>query len=366
MNKRWLLIGKLLIVVIINYILQGVSFAAPSITSLSTSSLTHGQPLTITGAGFGTKSSATPLRWDDFEAGANGAILSSSKWDTYTAYDNREPKYSNVIRRTGSSMSARCDFTNANYNSSFGIADKLGGLTSVYLDGWVYYDASPPYSRNFKLWRNYYWSGGTPNFYANLYCSNTDNTIHITQDGGGTSDWWVDNYGSVFFGRSWKHVQAYLIQSGAGQANGTVKVWIDGKLVVNSTNANTRGSGENAWDTIWVGNYLGHDAVGECPSFGNANVYWDDVYIDTTQSRVEIGDNPVYSNCTHREIQVPTNWTTTSINITGNVGSFASLTNAYLFIVDAAGNVNSQGFSITIGGPPSNDPPPAPSNLHVN
>ena len=64
--------------------------------------------------------------------------------------------------------------------------------------------------------------------------------------------------------------------------------------------------------------------------------------------RVEFGNASTYSDCTHREIQVPTAWSSDSLSITVNQGTFEDGENSFLFVVDADGNV-SNGFPITIG-----------------
>jgi len=64
---------------------------------------------------------------------------------------------------------------------------------------------------------------------------------------------------------------------------------------------------------------------------------------------VEIGDAATWSNCDHKEIQIPTSWSSSSIGIDVNTGSFSNGT-AYLYVVDSSGDVNSSGYEITIGG----------------
>lgn len=307
-----------------------------------TGTFQHGQSLTISGSSFGSKATAAPVKFDNFESGTVGQNLSG--WDLYSAGDGQEPKYSATRYRGVGSQSARSDFTNNNYNSSFGFEERVM-TTTVFLDAWMYYDAVSPYSRNFKLWRSYYWSSTTPNFYLNYYC--VDQGSHYSQDGGGTWDIWPDS-DSADIGGGWHHFQTYYVQSSAGGTNGVVKLWLDGVELVNATGVNSRGAGENAWDTFWVGNYLGHDAAAPCGTYGDANVYWDDVYIDTTQSRAEIGNASIYTNATHREIQIPSAWSTGSITITVNRGSFGASDSVYLFIVDSDGSV-SDGYPITFG-----------------
>jgi hypothetical protein len=99
-------------------------------------------------------------------------------------------------------------------------------------------------------------------------------------------------------------------------------------------------SGALAYGTINIGEYYGSGGQ-------NATVYLDDVYFDTTQARVEVGNNAIWASCTRREIQIPTAWAAGEITITVNQSSFSTGT-AYLFVVDADGVV-SDGYEITLG-----------------
>ncbi|GEM_PF-1945580 len=105
---------------------------------------------------------------------------------------------------------------------------------------------------------------------------------------------------------------------------------------------------------IWQ-NYVGNGI--------SAQETWiDDMYVQVgTQARVELGDNITFSKCTWREIQPPLSWADNQIDIRLNKGSFQEGDTAYLFIVDAEGNV-SDGYPITIGGSgiggePTDNPP---------
>ena len=74
--------------------------------------------------------------------------------------------------------------------------------------------------------------------------------------------------------------------------------------------------------------------------------YTDHVFVQIgSQARVELGNAAVYDNCTHREIQVPSVWSDTSITIEAIEGQLLS-GSRYLFVVDANGAV-SAGFAVT-------------------
>jgi gamma-glutamyltranspeptidase len=97
----------------------------------------------------------------------------------------------------------------------------------------------------------------------------------------------------------------------------------------------------------------------------NLDVYTDDTYIDTTRARVEIGNAPTWAQSNVREIQIPSAWSNSSITITINQGAFSNGDTVYLYVVDSNGNVNSNGYPVTIGGISSTNPPSPPTGLYV-
>ena len=145
------------------------------------------------------------------------------------------------------------------------------------------------------------------------------------------------------------HVQGYFEESSPTTDDGTAILWIDGIKYINEVQTfRTRTSSTTFWNQLLIGYYLGHGADGQCAAYGDAYTYWDNVYIDTTQARVEIGDAPIYTNTSHREIQIPIVWSSNSITITTQLGSFISGQTAYFYVFDANGNVNANGFPVTI------------------
>jgi len=102
-----------------------------------------------------------------------------------------------------------------------------------------------------------------------------------------------------------------------------------------------------------------------CPANAGAHIYVDDVYIDTSWSRVEIGNAPTYAASTHREIQVAKAWADGSVTVNFNPGTFPGGSTAYLFVTDANGNT-SAGKQITIGGSSSGGAPPPQSPVTPN
>lgn len=330
--------------------------AAPGLSVSSIlGTIVHGSTLMISGSGFGTKPTGSPLKWDDFEGGGSGNALSG--WD-FTGTVN--PTYSTGVRRTNSTMSGRANFTQGSWGSNFGIDNTT--FNTVYFDAWYYYDVTyPVVSRNHKLFRLHANTSGSPNLYYNVYCNTAG---HFSQDGVSTGRWHVwPNIGSDYFASNWAHIQVYLQASSPGGTDGVAHMWIDGVKVVNENAFTTREAGDSTWNALWFGNYLGHDAEGSCAAIGDTYTYWDDVYVDTTPARVEIGDASTYSASRHREIQLPDSWSDSAISVRLNRGGFSSFSGLYLYVVDAQGNA-SPGYPLSSSGTLP-DPPSPPTNLRI-
>jgi hypothetical protein len=323
-----------------------------SIDSVS-GTLQDGSIVTVTGSGFGTKPTGPPLKWDDFEAGTNASTLTG--WDLTGA----TATFSSAVLRTASVMSARANFEGPDFSSHFGYEGTWTD-NDVYLDAWYYYAAASPPSRNHKMFR-FRAPSGEPNLAYTMFCG--DGAL-LTQDGVSTGKWtqWTD-YGTAYLRDRWSHVQLYIKQSSAGGTDGVARMWIDSNLIVDSDAWTTRDVGESTWDTLRLGDYMGHGSDSGCAASGDGHTYWDDVYVDNTRARIEIGDQGTYAASSHREIQLPNAWSDNSISIRLNRGGFTNLEGLYLYVIDAQGNA-SPGFPLSDSGAPP-EVPAAPLNLRV-
>lgn len=368
-------------------LIPNLCFGAPAVTSV-TGVLLDATTITISGSGFGTKATAAPLKWDDFESGTLGAVVGNG-WALTRGYNAGAtgftpswPTYSNTVLRTGSSRSVKHPFEDQGFtcpdpegcewSNSYGLTGDSGfpanvnldsgtftsGLTFpvLYIDFWYYINNDPVEPRNIKIFRIHTGENGTPNSYLNIYCSGNSDEMRFGGDGGDADVYNHCDFGcgplptrdlATFWTNQWRHIQAYLVESSAGVQDGKAQIYTD---YVNDPSDNTfmTRTGSTHWNTVWIGNYIGKGSEAWCPNSYTKNhyVYTDDAYIDTTPARIEIGDNISYSACTHREIQIPTAWSSSSISATIHKGSFASVSGQYLFVVDGT-NTPSTGFQLT-------------------
>ena len=129
---------------------SAVVYAAPSISNAG-GTMSAGTAVTITGTGFGSKPTAQPVLWDNFEGGTVGKTIKEvpaviGKWDTGAGSD--QVTYTRAKVHSGT-MAARNDFT------SFYLASLAKNMTfsRLYLDFWMVVDYIDIKSRNWKPWR---------------------------------------------------------------------------------------------------------------------------------------------------------------------------------------------------------------------
>jgi len=97
-------------------------------------------------------------------------------------------------------------------------------------------------------------------------------------------------------------------------------------------------------------------------------LYFDTIYIDDTWQRVVISTEPTWQTSEYgngareylREIQIPLQWSDTSIQIQVRKGSITNLSGAFLYVIGPDGNaVNPTGYPLSsVGGKTPRDPSP--------
>lgn len=354
--------------------------ATPAITSTS-GVLTHGSLLTISGTGFGTKASgqAAPVKFDDFEDGTLGeSVVSKGWWNAELPYDNKTYDNTSIATRKGVS-------TQHIRWHSYGWAAPEGQMAGTFGKGGLGFEST--HKAFLNLWANLDFIDGTPEFGPGTACQlkwitllsdgpqpwgdssyyrhesepsvrlylwtkdfvHTSN-LHMTTEKG----YLEPSIGSpeVFpTEHHWFNVSLlYKESSDFGTKDGAARVYFsrtpetDGVYGrAERNNMQTRAVGDNGPIHSVVLGYL------STQGFHEVNSYWDDIYIDNSWARVELGDSPIYDSCRHREIQICSTWTDKSIRFKANQGGFDPGT-AYLFVLDEE-NHPSAGFPVTIGGP---------------
>jgi hypothetical protein len=98
------------------------------------------------------------------------------------------------------------------------------------------------------------------------------------------------------------------------------------------------------YDRLHVWSYFANDEGVPTPGL---ELYWDEIYVDRTQARVEIGNAATWSASSHLELQIPSAWSDDAIRFEVKRGAFEVGGQAFVYVVDADGNVNEAGLAVT-------------------
>lgn len=278
----------------------------------------HGQPFTVVGSGFGSKPSAAPLAFDDFESGAAGAAVPGKaavvgRWlsndyctgITYGTQDGHK-----VAKHT---------FAGGTYNASLCVDP--APTQTVYLDFWAKGVPRANPSRNWKVWRFYSASD-----------ADVGNLVYYCRGGGVELGSWVW-LPEVPPPLGWVHYE--VIQRPGGSRH-----YRNGKLDSSSSSAPSVAQ-------IRIGHYWGLDGVPDCGSNPGGDVYTDDVYVDNSVARVVLANASTFDGSTKRQVQRATAWAGTEAKIVGNTRGFVAGETAYVLVMDA-GNVQRQALKVTV------------------
>jgi len=341
-------------VLMVSCFVAGQSLAAPVVNSVS-GSVEHGESVVISGGGFGSKSyGVAPHKYDNFENGTDGAILNTTGyWNVWSDNPTSDrPQFSNEQTRHAHSLLAG-KFIEYTLQDIAYTPDLNFDGRRIYMDLWMRFQWASldkqHQNKLFKIQSMVNDNGGSNpgaypimNFYAWRY------------NGGGT---WCyiplsNEEGSVIQKNmtcpgptpAWYHWQIELLNNDIGSANGEYRVWRNGSLLAEAYNLEIRLPGDNHFNCFWLGRYLGNHGG----TLSNT-LFYDEVYLDDSWARVEIGNEATWSACTHRETQIPSAWSDGSVTITVNQGTFTDGAGAYLYVTDSAGVVNAAGYPVTIG-----------------
>ncbi len=364
-NAFGVAVGSLVGFVLAILVCSAPLMAAPSVSGVQ-GTVANGQSITVTGSAFGAAGPNVVL-FDDFELGTNGNAIKSGagsaqegQWSVVSGTPT--PVYSNASSVSGS-LAFRANM--ATYWRNYAEANLPSGTTQVFFSYWMYLPAGNqvpggPSSPNWKI----IWLGGPS------HVQGSDLIVPIDMGGSYAVSCNVCPYSSkapylnnlTFTPGTWHRVWAWIIGSSSG--GGKTLVWdMDTAGVHQELNTvNTSNLNSGSWWDVFDLNGFGNQSA-SYPMF-------DDVYIATgpnAAARVEIGNAAAYTSCSNLATVTPTSWSNGSIVATVRQGSFKSGQSVYVYVTDASGNVNAQGYPVTVGSgssttPPPSSPPPTTTN----
>ena len=343
------------------------SLAAPAITSVS-GTINEAQTVTITGSGFGVKSPAKPYFWAPMEGSANpsslGIVTAWGGMNDMAYAAGCGPAGGGCLQGDAGNkiwtakVNATGDFSWAAPGQKAYLYRKLKTTFSVF----------SPVAINWKSWR--VWgtileTGATTSIMDGVWNGSfaMDHTVES-----GDSLWPID--GPCGFGTvgQWNTNEILLRSNTNAVGKG------DGFFLYRTNGANC---GEvpyesyngtrylKLWDasqTVKLQEFYAVHGVKANHTMAPTDRYSaDDVYLDTTWSRVMIGNASTLASSTQIEIQIPTAWSSNSLTISSYPGQFNSGQTAYLYVIDSNNDVNANGYPITIGGGGGDTTPPTVS-----
>ena len=354
-------------------LLSAVAAAAPVVSNVS-GVLDHKGSITITGSGFGAKSKAAPLVYDD----ASGSSI-LQLWDG--AWPSTAGEYNTVyrapIRNIGLPHShdvryiAGAHATNQTATSGYNVTVFKSLATKpayLYLSWYQRADDAWHFGgdNNFKTFD--YSEGNNPYAQQSWYTaygpphpdSATDGAQWVVEtdtgltnpDRNGHNAWWGTGVNPM--AGKWSKIEMAIKIS--SQSDGYLYVWENGKKVVNYAGTTDTFSGSAR--TIAIGGYA------RMQGYTSNWRYYDDIYVDTTLARVVLADKPTLSDASIVEVQIPSAWSDSSIAATVNLGKFTQGQTAYLFVVDASGAASTTGVAVTAGGTAIAPNPPSSVDVH--
>lgn len=326
-------------------VLKVPAFADPIITGKS-GVLNHGSSVTITGSGFGTKNPAKPLIWADFETG-----LAPTTLGIKTAWDNSDGMAWSTDCPAGGCAKA------ADGNGAWTLGVDFNYWTTEGQRSYIFRRQRTNFtitteSQNWKFWRMWPSEGMPPDIYA----SPSNGRVYVEGIGQESGFWGTFPANTT----EWVTQELIVKASTMNTKNGSLTIRYNGQDMATGTLL-TRSS---AAPDAMIRNYALHGVAANkdtwSPAWSTNNRIWaDDIYVDTSWSRVVVCEAAVFANCRKLAIQIPSAWSDTSITITGNRGGLSSSDFAYLYVFDSNGAVNAAGHLLC----PACPSPPA--NLQV-
>lgn len=348
------IIYKYIMIYIVILVFGQNALAAPAISNVS-GTFTHGNSITISGSGFGEKSIADPLEWENFENGIDEGLIGNGWSGSFQNYQH-PPRYSSSYNRPGSRLNYHSQL--GPYSSAQGADDTFysnsyiykdfGDLSKVYISFWMRFSwgnfSAPVQIKTWRLVDEYF---GTIHTGINNFNWNPSN--HYVRVDRNDEMTFEPGFSRAYPLEQWFFVELIGKESGDGIPDGS---WLMNMSYPNYSqpidsiqslpNIITR-KGDYHWRKFFLGQYVGNTS---CRDTCRADLYYDDIYLDNTWARVVICDSALYSSCTHRAMQIPVTWVDGSITVKINQDEWSSGSTAYLYVVDENGEVSATGYPI--------------------
>jgi hypothetical protein len=331
-----------------------------------TGTIADGQPLTIVGGGFGTKSTAAPVLWDDFQSATVGSNLPGRTPPVGSAGDYERINPSGVssiptISNTRSYSGDRCAYQRYTAGQEVfpKLANSVPNCTEVYIAFWAYYTRyTGTGSYGIFKWNR---AGGgpdpytaNPRFYETIRPNSSGTVTTVDRgylNGSGTTIWDQNQPGYSAANEpdanGWHFIEYLYKLSTPGVADGKFFKWSDGlECSALGDSQMTRVTGETGEIEFVISCF---DGMSSPPADTGVDLYLDNYWIDSTAQRVVVGNASTWAACTRKDPQPATAWSGASISVTANLPNYSSGNTVYFYVVDADNSpISTDGFAKVI------------------
>ena len=382
---------KIIVILFCSFLGFRFACAQPTISSVS-GSFAHKGTVIIFGTNFGTKSPAAPLLWDDAEDRALNdpeAVTNFGYvdvWPKPTTPDDymwnyRAHPYTNP--HLGAQPMPGAHSSSNNYLAAGAYQEPVNSARNLCLGAYYPSGSNTWYAIWYVRLDNNTWPT-SPGAHPNYKCWNLE-----SNNGYHAGNHLYEGCTSCIHNRSDPvgiGLNGYVCNESHADAAAPSEInqWIHQEVIFRNTNQLLRDTKyDNSTSPVrmhdkscsgtalgWTpkafffGGFNRHDA-NDNGGYTHSGMwrYFDDIYADITWSRVMLGNNQTYDNCTIIEPQIPLSWNDT-ITITVNRGALAPCETHYLFVFDADNNHNMVGYPVSIC-TAAGEPPCPPTGLKI-
>ncbi|MBE8723245.1 hypothetical protein [Sphingobacterium pedocola] len=326
-------------------------------------SVNQGEELIISGSGFG--SGPNVIIYDDFEGGAHNDPIPLTS-PLIGAWSEKSTNY--VARYYDYAYSGNTSYSMQDELATAGLYGGKRTALNVRFDDtqevFLSYQVTVPPGKNFpgapsrdqwgsaSHWKLTWLMDGNNGFQdekADL-CIPTNGQAKALQIGGNTDNiGWLASLDDLFDMDGFNRMTAWLRADPVNfQTQGyTWAQWLSAKTVTPWTREHHKavfngGPASEKWNQLNVPGWFGNSLV-------NPGGVYDDVYLATgpdAPARVEVGDAPVYTNCTALSIMPSTSWTDSQIKVIVKAKGQETISQQYLFIFDGNNALIEEGIAI--------------------
>jgi len=334
--RKTVIIGELYkyIAFIAFVMLPLVANAAPSITSFS-GTVSHGQPITISGSSFTVKPYAAPELWDTvdnisaYSALSNGATIPVGVGKPWMSNGYYSYTLNNMKLSTGTQRGVSTKNYGATAEASFEYHPIAHPSGAIYLSWWIRSQGSLPNSLKFLRI-----SDSRDEQYKTFSMAVDNQYVFLRPS---TASCYNNSYtGSIGANKppadTWTRFEVLLDGN-----NKFYTTWMNG-VQKGTYSWASGGCDAVSFNSLWR---IGIDEE-------SATFWMDDVYLDTTPARVEICSGSTWATRGHCEVQPATSWDVSTVVVSVNQGSFVNGTSAYIYLIDNNG-IASNGRQILFG-----------------